>query len=119
MDRREDFISIYKTHIKREGADKLLEYLISPQSDFFEAPASTRFHGAYRGGLCEHSVNVYECLAAYLERERVRDTYGLCVSEESIAVSALLHDLCKVNCYKEGVRNVKENGVWKQVPTFE
>jgi len=119
MDKREEFVSIYKKHINREGADKLLDYLLSPSSDFFEAPASTRFHGAYAGGLCEHSVNVYHCLKAYLERDRVKETYGLSVSDESIAVSALLHDLCKVNCYKPGTRNVKENGVWKQVPTFE
>lgn len=119
MEKREEFISIYKEHIGREGADKLLEYLISPQSDFFQAPASTRFHGAYQGGLVEHSINVYHCLKEYLERDRVKEIYGLTVSDESIAISALLHDLCKVNCYKPGVRNVKENGVWKQVPTFE
>ncbi len=119
MDKREEFLSIYKEYIKREGADKLLEYLQSPSSDFFEAPASTRFHGAYAGGLVEHSVNVYHCLKAYLDRTRVKEEYGLSVNEESIAVSALLHDLCKVNCYKPGTRNVKENGVWKTVPTFE
>ncbi|MBQ7037206.1 MAG: hydrolase [Clostridia bacterium] len=119
MDKREEFLSLYQENIKREGADKLLEYLQSPQSDFFEAPASTRFHGAYAGGLCEHSVNVYHCLKAYMERERVRETYGFATSDESIAIAALLHDLCKVNCYKPGTRNVKENGVWKSVPTFE
>ena len=119
MRKREEFIEIYKANIKREGADKLLEYLESPASDFFEAPASTRFHGAYAGGLVEHCVNVYHCLAAYLSRERVRETYGVEASEESIAIAALLHDLCKVNCYKPGTRNVKENGVWKTVPTFE
>ena len=119
MDKKEEFLSIYKEHIKREGAEKLLDYLQSPQSDFFEAPASTRFHGAYAGGLVEHSINVYHCLRAYLERDRVKILYGLEVSEESMAISALLHDLCKVNCYKPGTRNVKENGVWKTVPTFE
>ncbi len=119
MDKREEFLKIYKENITREGADKLLEYLQSPASDFFEAPASTRFHGAYAGGLCEHSINVYHCLKAYLDRARVKEEYGLSVSEESIAVSALLHDLCKVNCYKPGTRNVKENGAWKTVSTFE
>ncbi len=119
MEKREEFISIYKENILREGADKLLEYLQSTASDFFEAPASTRFHGAYAGGLVEHSVNVYHCLRAYLDRKRVQEEYGLSVSAESVAVAALLHDICKVNCYKPGTRNVKENGVWKQVPTFE
>ena len=119
MDKKEEFISIYKENIRREGADKLLEYLTSSASDFFDAPASTRFHGAYQGGLVEHSVNVYHCLKAYLERPRVREEYGLMVNSESVAIAALLHDLCKVNCYKPGTRNVKENGVWKTVPTFE
>lgn len=119
MGKREDFISIYKEYIHREGADKLLEYLTSSASDFFEAPASTRFHGAYQGGLVEHSINVYHCLKAYLERPRVLEEYGLSVDSESVAIAALLHDLCKVNCYKPGTRNVKENGVWKTVPTFE
>ena len=62
MTSAERFIKIYKENIKREGADKLLEYLLSPQSDFFTAPASARFHLSQEGGLVEHSVNVYEAL---------------------------------------------------------
>lgn len=117
---REEFIEIYQQNIKRDGADKLLEYLESPSSDFFTAPASTRFHGAYEGGLVEHSLNVYHCLKDYLARERVSELYGLSYSDETIAVTALLHDLCKVNCYKPGFRNVKDdNGVWQKVPTYE
>ena len=118
MTNRERFIEIYKTKIKREGADKLLEYLTSPASDFFTAPASARFHSSYEGGLVDHSVNVYECLKSYLESDRAKE-FGFEYTDESIAIVSLLHDLCKVNCYKPGVRNVKENGVWKQVPTFE
>ena len=116
---KEEFIQIYNENIKREGADKLLDYLLSPSSDFFTAPASTRFHGNYQGGLCEHSLNVYHCLLDYLERERVQDLYGLSYSPETIAISALLHDICKVNVYKESTRNVKEGNVWKQVPYYE
>ena len=71
------FIEIFKSKIKREGADKLLESLASPSSDFFTAPASTRFHGSYPGGLCEHSLNVYDCLVDYLSRERVKEDYGI------------------------------------------
>ena len=118
MTSAERFIKIYKENIKREGADKLLEYLLSPQSDFFTAPASTRYHGAYPGGLLEHSLNVYDCLCDYLARPRVREVYGLDYSEESVAIVALLHDLCKVNFYVESTRNVKENGVWKTVPFY-
>ncbi len=119
IDFKEKFIEIYKKHITREGSDKLLDYLLSSSSDFFSAPASTRFHGSYRGGLCEHSLNVYECLCDYLSRPRVRELYGMNYSDESVAIVALLHDICKVNVYKAGTRNVKdENGVWKSVPTY-
>ncbi len=120
MNERERFIKIYKQFIKRDGADKLLDFLESRASDFFTAPASARYHSAYEGGLVRHSLNVYDCLLNYLERERVRDTYKLTVDPESIAIVALLHDLCKVNCYKPGTRNVKdENGKWQTVPTYE
>lgn len=118
MDYKEKFLNIYNSKIKREGADKLLEFLNS--SDFFTAPASTRFHGSYEGGLVEHSINVYECLVDYLARPRAKEVYGLDFSEETVAIVSLLHDLCKVNCYKKGTRNVKDkNGVWQTVPTYE
>ncbi len=120
MNFKDEFIEIYKSNIKREGADKLLSHLMSPACDFFTAPASTRYHGAYEGGLVEHSLNVYECLCDYLDRERVRELYGLEVSDETIAIVALLHDLCKTNFYKKSFRNVKdENGVWNKVPSYE
>lgn len=117
--KKEEFLSVYNEHIKREGADKLLNYLTSDSCDFFTAPASTRFHSAYAGGLAEHSLNVYHCLKDYLERERVKNTYKLKVSNETIAIVSLLHDLCKINCYKPSTRNVKDShGVWHSVPTF-
>ena len=119
MSFKEEFIEIYNENIQREGADKLLDYLLSPSSDFFTAPASTRFHGAYEGGLCEHSLNVYHCLCDYAEHIRITELHDAEYSPESIAIVSLLHDLCKVNCYKESTRNVKENGVWKQVPYYE
>ena len=112
------FMEIYKTHIKREGADRLLTYL--EKSDFFTAPSSTRFHCSYEGGLCEHSLNVYDCLKDYLSRDFVRNRYNLNPSEEKIAIVALLHDLCKVNTYVVSMRNKKdENGQWVQVPFYE
>ena len=118
MSDKEKFLEIYSGNIKREGADKLLEFL--EKSDFFTAPASTRFHGAYEGGLLRHSLNVYECLTAYLERERVREQYKLNVSSESAAVVALLHDLCKVNFYTVSTRNVKNEatGQWEKQPYY-
>ena len=120
MTSKERFINIYKENIKREGSEKLLEFLLSKNSDFFEAPASTRYHSAYEGGLVDHSLNVYDCMKAYMERDRVKSVYNLTASDESIAIVALLHDICKVNIYKKGTRNVKdENGVWKQVLRYE
>lgn len=116
---KEKFLQIYNDKIKREGADKLLDFLEN-KSDFFTAPASTRYHNAYEGGLLRHSLNVYECLCAYLERERVKNTYKLSVSEETAAITALLHDICKVNFYKVSYRNSKNNqtGQWEQVPYY-
>ena len=120
MTKKEEFISIYKQCIKREGASDLLDFLLSNKSDFFEAPCSTRFHLSREGGLVEHSINVYECLKAYLERTRVKELYGLSFSDETIAIVALLHDLCKVNVYKKSMRNVKDSsGKWVQVPSYD
>lgn len=115
---KEEFISIYNENIKRKGADKLLEFL--QKSDFFTAPSSTRFHGSHEGGLVEHSVNVYHCLKDYLSRPRVKEMYGMSFSEESIAIVALLHDVCKVNFYTTEMRNKKndETGQWEKVPFY-
>ena len=117
---REEFLEIYNSLIKREGAKALLDYLLSSSCDFFSAPASTKYHLAFEGGLVRHSLNVYRCLKDYLSRERVKNEYCLEYSEESIAIVALLHDLCKTNFYKIGFRNVKDdNGIWQRVPTYE
>lgn len=118
MTNRERFLQIFQGTIKREGADKLLEFL-TVGSDFFTAPASTRYHGAYEGGLLEHSLNVYDCLVDILARPRMKELYGLEYSDETVAIAALLHDICKVNFYKVGTRNVKdENGKWTSVPYY-
>ena len=113
---RERFIGIFKEKIMREGADRLLEFLCSDKSDFFEAPASTRYHGAYEGGLLEHSLNVYDCLSRFVPT--FSQQFGFSFSEESLAIVSLLHDLCKVNFYKTEVRNIKRNGVWEPVPYY-
>ena len=110
MDQREEFLSIFSQYVTRPGADKLLAWLDT--TDFFRAPASTRFHGACAGGLLMHSLNVYHCL-----REHYFEPGD---SEESFALCALLHDVCKANFYKPGTRNVKNEatGQWEKVPTF-
>lgn len=119
MTDKEQFLDIYKTNITRDGADKLLDFL-EHKSDFFTAPASTRYHGAYEGGLLRHSLNVYECLVQYLARERVKETYKLNVSDETAAIVALLHDVCKVNFYTVSYRNAKDEktGQWEKVPYY-
>lgn len=114
---KEEFLSIYNENIKRDGADNFLNYLL--KTDFFTAPASTRFHGSHEGGLLEHSLNVYHCLKDYLERDRTKQLYRMNYSEETIALCALLHDVCKVNFYKMDYRNAKnERGEWEKVPYY-
>lgn len=119
MNPKKEFISIFKEHIHRDGAEELLEYLLSEKSDFFTAPASTKFHGDYDMGLVTHSVNVYYCLKDYLSRARCLSEYKMNYSDETIALVALLHDVCKIKCYHKYLRNVKnEEGVWEQVAAF-
>ncbi|MGN0553130.1 MAG: HD domain-containing protein [Oscillospiraceae bacterium] len=114
---KEEFLKIYNDNIKRDGADSFLNYLV--KTDFFVAPASTRFHGSHEGGLLEHSLNVYHCLKDYLSRERAKQVYNMNYSEETIALCALLHDVCKVNFYKTDYRNAKnERGEWEKVPYY-
>ena len=120
MTDRKRFISIYKDKIKRDGADAFLEWLSGDKSDFFTAPASTRYHNNCPGGLVSHSLNVYDCLCDYMSRESIKKAIGYEISDESIAIAALLHDVCKVNFYKESTRNVKdETGTWVKVPYYE
>ena len=108
---KEEFIRIWNTHVTRPGSQKLLQWLEG--TDFFTAPASTRFHGACESGLVMHSLNVYHAL-----RDNHFDPET--DSEESFAIVALLHDLCKANFYRPGTRNVKneQTGQWEKVPSY-
>ena len=115
MEKREEFLRIFDEKITREGAAELRAYLT--ESDFFQAPASMRYHCAYAGGLCEHSINVYRRLLRHVEDEYGSD-YQKIVPDESIAICGLLHDVCKVNFYRADFRNVKENGEWVRKPCF-
>lgn len=106
---KEVFREIYNDHIKRPGADKLLEWL--EKTDFFVAPASTRFHLSCEGGLVKHSVHVYERLRELYCNELARNSSGPVIltdeEEETIAVCGLLHDVCKANVYKKEPKNQK------------
>ena len=93
---------------ERDGIDKLADYL-SDSTDFFTAPASTRFHNNFSGGLAQHCLNVYENFKSLLEIKCVE------MSEDSIIICALLHDLCKCNTYVVETRNRKnEQGQWEK-----
>jgi len=118
MTPKEEFIAVYTENIKRKGADKLLEYL--KKTDFFTAPSSTRYHSSYEGGLVQHSLNVYHCLKDYLTRPRTKELYNMNFSDETIAIVALLHDVCKINYYTVEMRNRKndETGKWEKYPCY-
>ena len=116
-DYKAEFISIFTQNITREGSDKLLDWLKN-KSDFFTAPASTKFHSAYEGGLCEHSVKTYYRFVQNLDVE-YEGEWEEKISPESVAIIALLHDICKTNYYKVDFRNVKnENGEWEKRPFY-
>ena len=101
---KEEFIKLLR-ETNREGIEDLIQFL--ERTDFFEAPASTRFHGSYKGGLLEHSMKVYEILETKTE------------DSPSVKIIALLHDVCKANFYKVDYRNAKnEQGVWEKVPYY-
>ena len=112
---QEKFVQIFTEYIHREGADNLLDWLIN--SDYFVAPASSKFHSAYEGGLCQHSLNVFDRFVRILKME-YGDNFSSVISMESVAIIALLHDVCKVDFYKVDYRNVKVDGQWVQVPYY-
>ena len=111
MTNKEEFLQIYNEYVKRQGSQEFLDWLL--KTDFFTAPASTKYHGACEGGLLLHSLNVYKTLRErYFEEGKD--------SEESFAICALLHDLCKAQFYKVSTRNVKNavKGQWEKVPYY-
>ena len=111
------FLDIYHTHITRPGADKLLQWLES--TDFFTAPASTRFHLAREGGLLEHSLHVYDRLRKLYQSELAGGARLTPEQEETAAVCGLLHDINKANFYQVEMRNRKnEQGQWEQYPFY-
>ena len=104
-----------RTAIKRDGLENLLAYLHT--TDFYTAPASTKYHGAVEHGLVKHSLSVYENFW------KIAPTYGFThnkENDESAAIATLFHDVCKANFYKVCYRNAKndETGVWEKVPYY-
>jgi len=128
LENKERFINLLNS-IKREGAD--IQALIKKleNSDFFIAPASTQYHCGYKGGLCEHSLNVYDQLCNLIKIEYPKfqpdetgemkfiEGYKQPFSDDSLIITALLHDISKMNFYETAERNVKDaNGNWTKVP---
>ena len=109
---KEEFISLLRS-TNREGIEEIIQFL--EKSDFYKAPASTRFHGSFEGGLLEHSMKEYEIL-----KHKVKNSVlDLNVSDDTLIIIALLHDICKVNFYKVDYRNAKnERGEWEKVPYY-
>ena len=116
------FLCIYRRWVTRPGADEFLKWLES--TDFFTAPASTRFHLSRPGGLVEHSIHVYYRLRSLyvFERQLKEDFAFIDLSdqeEETIAICGLLHDICKANFYTVQMRNRKNaEGLWEQYPFY-
>jgi hypothetical protein len=111
------FLTLLKS-TERGGIDDLILYLAN-NTDFFEAPASSNNHGAYKGGLVEHSLEVYDNLL------KIVSAFNLKYDLNSLILVALLHDLCKVNFYKADTRNVQDfnpttcnDKGWSRVPYF-
>lgn len=96
--------------VYRDGMDDLIEWLTG--TDFFTAPASTRFHGAHEGGLCEHCLDVYDMA------KKIMRGFEIDIDSQSLIITTLFHDLCKVNYYKLDKRNQKVEGVWQEVPYY-
>ncbi len=111
MTYKEEFIQIYQENIKRSGSKELLDWLL--RTDFFTAPASTKYHCACENGLIMHSISVYKVM---MEKHFDAQTD----SAESFTICALLHDLCKAQFYKVSTRNVKneETGAWEKQPFY-
>ncbi len=121
--------------IQREGVDKLLSFI--QKSDFYTAPASTRFHLSCEGGLLKHSLHVYECLIAK-RNSPIWSNILSNVSDETLVIVSLLHDLCKTYFYVKDFRNqktyepekvsaasprevkhdAKGDYIWETVPTY-
>ena len=111
MSARDEFIQIFTENVTRNGAKELLSWL--QNTDFFTAPASTKYHCACENGLVMHSVSVFNTMMEKHFEEGVD-------SVESFAIAALLHDVCKAEFYKISTRNVKneQTGQWEKQPYY-
>ena len=87
----------------RDGIDNLINFI--RKSDFYTAPAYTKYHSCHEGGLLEHSMYVYDCL---LNLMKTPPWNQFEFAEDSMIISALLHDVCKTYFYVVETKNKKE-----------
>lgn len=119
---KQDKINIFESLLMstgRTGIDKVIEYL--RKTDFYDAPASAKYHSNYETGLLDHSLMVYSIAEAFFEKMKLIDPeLAITIPEESIIISALLHDVCKVCFYKKTVKWKKdEHNDWIQYDGYE
>lgn len=122
---KQRFIDLCRQHIQREGIEQVLEYLME-KTDFFEAPSSSMFHLNEDGGLCQHSLNVFDTACKVYESvakpaiESGNSPFVKEVSLESIAIATLFHDICKVKFYYKKEKWKKDNvGKWHSFMGYE
>ena len=109
IEERKNKIKSILKQINRDGINSLISYL-EDNTDFYTAPCSTQYHLSSEGGLAEHSLNVYTLLKEKIKYFNLTKD----VSDSSIAICGLLHDLCKTNFYEKGTKWVKINGGWQE-----
>lgn len=113
IENKKRFINLLRENVTRPGIEDMITYL--EQTDFFRAPCSTKFHLNVPGGLCQHSLNVYEAFIT------VCSDFGVNIASnaESLTIMSLLHDVCKANFYKPTTVSKKIGARWEQVPGYE
>lgn len=115
---KDEFVALLHS-TEREDIDFVIEDI--EKLGFFQAPASTRFHLNYDGGLCEHSLNV--CKVALRLREQMiemKPDIESYLPKDSVIIASLLHDVCKADIYKPCVKKQKNNfGVWEDIPGYD
>ena len=95
---KERYLKLLEEVLHEEDFNNIKDWLET--GDFFSAPASTKYHLHGEGGLCQHSLNVYDCLS-----KKLKD-WGLEYPENSIRIVSLMHDWCKINVYVKSTRRV-------------
>ncbi len=116
---KQKFLELAK-NINRDGMEGLLSWLEN-KSDFFEATCSTKYHNNFAGGLCDHSIKVYELFKEKCDYWRNKTSTLFIPDDDSLKIQALFHDICKCNFYKKGSRNVKNEttGQWEKKEIWE